>query len=86
MKDKKQNNELLLRGIHRDETALNKINNTLVNLLTVHSYVLKQATANSDNSLRQERLSKMNTLVDEVLAIKQDVEREIIETKKITIQ
>jgi hypothetical protein len=37
MKDKKQNNELLLRGIHRDETALNKINNTLVNLLTVHS-------------------------------------------------
>ena len=86
MKDKKQNNELLLRGIHRDETALNKINNTLVNLLTVHSYVLKQAIANSDNSLRQERLSKMNTLVDEVLAIKQDVEREIIETKKITIQ
>ena len=86
MKYKKQNNELLLRGIHRDEIALNKINNTLVNLLTVHSYVLKQAIANSDNSLRQERLSKMNTLVDEVLIIKQDVEREIIETKKITIQ
>ena len=86
MKDKKQNNELLLRGIHRDEIALNKINNTLVNLLTVHSYVLKQAIANSDNSLRQERLSKINTLVDEVLTIKQDVEREIIETKKITIQ
>lgn len=86
MKNKTSSNELLLRGIHRDETALNKVNNSLVNLLTVQNYVLKQATANSKNSILKRRLFKVNTLVDEVLTIKQDVEKEIIETKKMTIE
>jgi len=86
MKNKTSSNELFLRAIHRDETAFNKINNTLVNLFTVQNYFLKKATASSDDLLCQERLSKMNTLIDEVLAIKQGVEREIIEKKQITIE
>jgi len=86
MKNKTSSNELFLRAIHRDETAFNKINNTLVNLFTVQNYFLKKATSSSDDLLCQERLSKMNTLIDEVLAIKQGVEREIIEKKQITIE